>query len=173
MTTEFANNLIRLRGSKNLTQQELGDASGVSPSQISRYEAGQASPRKTVLGKLADALGVSVDELLGQPPETKTVTIVLEEPGGESMPLTIDRSAFELLQKAAEKTGKPLGDIVSDTLLWGLQMIKSSPEFAEGLKRHIEENRKAKNGKTPPTSPSDSDIKVEECESCEATKLSD
>lgn len=143
MNTEFATNLIRLRGEKNLTQQELGDASGVSPSQISRYEAGQARPRKTVLGKLAYALGVSVDELQGQAPESGTVTLILEEPGGEDMPLTIDRSAFELLQKAAEETGKPLGDIVSDTLLWGLQMIKSSPEFAASLKRQIEESRKA------------------------------
>ncbi|WP_225903895.1 helix-turn-helix domain-containing protein [Pseudomonas shirazica] len=143
MTTDFANNLIRLRGASNLTQQELGDASGVSPSQISRYEAGQARPRKTVMGKLADALGVSVDELLGQSPEPGTVTLVLEEPGGEDMPLTIDRSAFELLQKAAEETGKPLGDIVSDTLLWGLRMIKESPEFAASLKRQIEESRKA------------------------------
>ncbi|UXZ43607.1 helix-turn-helix domain-containing protein [Pseudomonas soli] len=143
MTTEFANNLIRLRGANNLTQQELGDASGVSPSQISRYEAGQARPRKTVMGKLADALGVSVDELQGQSPEPGTVTLILEEPGGEDMPLTIDRSAFELLQKAAKETGKPLGDIVSDTLLWGLQMIKSSPEFAESLKRQIEESRKS------------------------------
>lgn len=65
MTTEFAINLIRLRGEKNLTQQELGDAIGVSPSQISRYEAGQARPRKTVLRKLADALDVEVDQLSG------------------------------------------------------------------------------------------------------------
>lgn len=146
MNTEFATNLIRLRGEKNLTQQELGDASGVSPSQISRYEAGQARPRKTVLGKLADALGVSVDELQGQAPESGTVTLILEEPGGEDMPLTIDRSAFELLQKAAEETGKPLSDIVSDTLLWGLRMIKESPEFAASLKRQIKVSREPDDG---------------------------
>ncbi|WP_243434218.1 helix-turn-helix transcriptional regulator [Pseudomonas sp. 43(2021)] len=146
MNTEFATNLIRLRGEKNLTQQELGDASGVSPSQISRYEAGQARPRKTVLGKLAYALGVSVDELQGQPPESGTVTLILEEPGGEDMPLTIDRSAFELLQKAAEETGKPLGDIVSDTLVWGLRMIKESPEFAASLKRQIKDSRELDDG---------------------------
>jgi len=86
-------------------------------------------------------MGVSVDELQGQPPEPGTVTLILEEPGGEDMPLTIDRSAFELLQKAAEETGKPLGDIVSDTLVWGLRMIKESPEFAASLKRQIKESR--------------------------------
>ncbi|NMX92620.1 helix-turn-helix transcriptional regulator [Pseudomonas sp. WS 5027] len=55
----FATNLIYLRGERNLTQQELGDVVGVSPSQISRYEAGTARPRKTILGKLAGALGVA------------------------------------------------------------------------------------------------------------------
>lgn len=63
MTTEFAAALIHLRGQKNLTQQELGLAAGVSPSQISRYEAGLAMPRKIVLRKLADALGVTVEKL--------------------------------------------------------------------------------------------------------------
>jgi len=66
MPNDFAQNLIYLRGERDLTQQELGDAVGVSPSQISRYEAGQAMPRKTVLRKLSEALGVSVDELQGR-----------------------------------------------------------------------------------------------------------
>lgn len=67
MTEEFANNLIYLRGLNNLTQQELGDAVGVSPSQISRYEAGVAKPRKTVMAKLASVLGVSPPEDLEKP----------------------------------------------------------------------------------------------------------
>jgi transcriptional regulator with XRE-family HTH domain len=65
MSNDFATHLIYLRGEKNITQQELGDAAGVSPSQISRYEAGHAMPRKTVLRKLAGALGVTVEELQG------------------------------------------------------------------------------------------------------------
>ncbi|WP_050516258.1 helix-turn-helix domain-containing protein [Pseudomonas lactis] len=63
MTDEFAANLVYLRGLKNLTQQELGDAIGVSPSQISRYESGSARPRKTVMAKLASVLGVTIEEL--------------------------------------------------------------------------------------------------------------
>lgn len=63
MPNDFASTLIALRGEKNLTQQQLGDAAGVSPSQISRYESGLAIPRKTVLLKLAKVLGVSENEL--------------------------------------------------------------------------------------------------------------
>lgn len=67
MSQEFSERLIHLRGQKNLTQQELGEAAGISPSQISRYEAGLAMPRKTVMRKLADALCVTVEDLLGTP----------------------------------------------------------------------------------------------------------
>lgn len=95
MHNDFATNLIYLRGEKNLTQQELGDAAGVSPSQISRYEAGMAKPRKTVLRKLADALGVSVDHL------------TRSEPGSSELPdrQTISANFPELLVWARAEQG--------------------------------------------------------------------
>ena len=65
MSTDFANQLISLRGGKNLTQQQLADAVGITPSQISRYESGQAKPRRTVLFKLATALDVTAEQLSG------------------------------------------------------------------------------------------------------------
>ena len=73
MSQNFADHLIHLRGQKNLTQQELGEAAGVSPSQISRYEAGLAMPRKIVLRRLADALGVTVEQLLNENTQSEEV----------------------------------------------------------------------------------------------------
>ena len=64
MSNDFASKLISQRSEKNLTQQQLADAIGITPSQISRYESGQAKPRKTVLIKLAKALGVEPEALL-------------------------------------------------------------------------------------------------------------
>jgi transcriptional regulator with XRE-family HTH domain len=63
MSNDFASKLISQRSEKNLTQQQLADAIGITPSQISRYESGQAKPRKTVLIKLAKALGVEPEAL--------------------------------------------------------------------------------------------------------------
>lgn len=147
MTTEFATKLIRLRGEKNLTQQELGDASGVSPSQISRYEAGQARPRKTVLGKLAKALDVSIDELQGHEPEPDSVPVILESPDGDEMPISLSRKTFDQMQEVARESGKPLGEVLSETIAWGLRMLKESPEFAASLKRQVKESRKSKDDK--------------------------
>lgn len=67
MSNDFATKLISLRSAQNLTQQQLADAVGITPSQISRYESGQAKPRKIILLRLADALGVSSTELLQSP----------------------------------------------------------------------------------------------------------
>lgn len=78
MTTEFATNLIHLRGQKNLTQQDLGRVAGVSPSQISRYEAGLAMPRKTVLRKLADALGITVEKLTSTRSSEEVVELIFD-----------------------------------------------------------------------------------------------
>ncbi|WP_146749677.1 MULTISPECIES: helix-turn-helix transcriptional regulator [unclassified Pseudomonas] len=71
----FASNLIKIRSEQNITQQELGDAAGVSPSQISRYEAGQAMPRKTMLLKLAEALHVSPEALTGETDDRPSIPL--------------------------------------------------------------------------------------------------
>lgn len=144
MTTEFANNLIRLRGDKDLTQQELGDAIGVSPSQISRYEAGQAKPRKTMLRKLADALEVSAEDLVGSVAEPDTVRIVLEEPDGQEMALNLSRATYDQMREASLASGKTVGEVISETISWGLRMMKESPEFAASLKSNAQGSRKGK-----------------------------
>jgi transcriptional regulator with XRE-family HTH domain len=68
MSEEFATKLIALRVEKDLTQQQLAHAVGISSSQISRYESGLAMPRKTVMLKLAKALGVATEDLKGAKP---------------------------------------------------------------------------------------------------------
>ena len=64
---EFAERLKRYRKAKNLTQQELADLLGVSNKSVSRWESG-GYPDVATLGPLARALGVTVDDLLGESP---------------------------------------------------------------------------------------------------------
>ena len=54
-----------MRLSKNLTQKQLGDMCGMADSAIRRYENGRANPKLETLKKIADALGTSIDVLLG------------------------------------------------------------------------------------------------------------
>ena len=58
----FATRLRNLRNEKNLTQEELAEASGISTKSISRYELGETLPRsKKYYEKLARALDVNED----------------------------------------------------------------------------------------------------------------
>ena len=59
--------LIRkVREQRGLKQAELAERAGLNPSAISQFETGQREPSSENLCKLADALGVTVDYLLGR-----------------------------------------------------------------------------------------------------------
>jgi transcriptional regulator with XRE-family HTH domain len=51
---------------RTLTQSELGSRAGIAAASISHFETGQRAPSLDSLVKLADALQVSVDALLGR-----------------------------------------------------------------------------------------------------------
>jgi transcriptional regulator with XRE-family HTH domain len=65
----FAQNLRRLRKEAEISQEELGSRAGIQMADISRYESAQRDPRITTVARLADALGVSIAELLDGPGE--------------------------------------------------------------------------------------------------------
>lgn len=98
MTKDFATNLIYLRGKENLTQQELGQAAGVSASQISRYESGQAMPRKTVMRKLADALHVRLENLCN--PEM--TVLLIDEPEMDLWRVSLPKELIDKVQEHAD-----------------------------------------------------------------------
>jgi len=79
---EFGERLRTLRKERNLTQKQLATLIGVKNSVISFYEVGDRTPSPEVLKKLAVALHVSADTLLGiEPitPDTSFDTMGLDE----------------------------------------------------------------------------------------------
>ncbi len=63
---DFSTNLQSLRELRGLTQAELGKRAGIAAASISHFETGQRAPSLESLVKLADALDVSVDVILGR-----------------------------------------------------------------------------------------------------------
>jgi transcriptional regulator with XRE-family HTH domain len=61
-------NLQSLREMRGLTQAELGKRAGIAAASVSHFETAQRAPSLESLVKLADALAVSVDVLLGRAP---------------------------------------------------------------------------------------------------------
>lgn len=64
-----------LRESRNMTQVELGERIGVSSKTISKWETGKGLPDISLLSPLAQALGISLIELMnGAPIQNKNIS---------------------------------------------------------------------------------------------------
>lgn len=71
---QFDKILKLLRNEKNMSQQELADALGISKSSINMYERGERQPNFEILEMIADYFNVDIDYLLGR--TTKTTKII-------------------------------------------------------------------------------------------------
>ena len=79
MAQEFGDLLRKAREDKGLTQAELAQRGGLQPSAIAHFEAGRRSPSLDNLRRLADALSVSLDYLLGRETEPGSAGPVAEQ----------------------------------------------------------------------------------------------
>ena len=64
MRGDLGRNLRRARLQRGMTQEEVGQQSGVHPTEVSRIEAGKHDPRVSTVERLAKAVGVSSSDLL-------------------------------------------------------------------------------------------------------------
>ncbi len=66
----ISNIISQLRDKNGLSQSDLADKSQVSRVMIGKYERGEAIPSIDAAKKIADALGVSLDYLVGETSQT-------------------------------------------------------------------------------------------------------
>ena len=69
MVKDIGNRIAELRRARGLNQDELAELSTLSRISIARYETGKIEPGAKALGRIADALEVSTDVLLGRTDE--------------------------------------------------------------------------------------------------------
>ena len=60
-------NLQKLRKQRSLTQEALAEQVGVARQTIAKWETGESVPDLEMAGKLASALGISLDDLTNAP----------------------------------------------------------------------------------------------------------
>ena len=63
---ETGRKISAARKAKNMTQMELADQMGISFQAVSNWERGSSMPDISKLPELAEILGVSIDQLLGE-----------------------------------------------------------------------------------------------------------
>jgi transcriptional regulator with XRE-family HTH domain len=71
----FAARLIEARQKRQLSQVELAKKTGLPASSISHFEAKKRRPSFDNLSKLADALNVTADFLIGRSEDTSTAAV--------------------------------------------------------------------------------------------------
>ena len=77
--TIFSKRLIAARKSRRLSQSELGRRTRLKQCAISHFETGRRSPSFDNLKRLADALEVTTDYLIGRAQAAKTSTETVSE----------------------------------------------------------------------------------------------
>ena len=98
---EFGNRLYQLRKRAHLSQGQLGEKVGVSNKAVSKWENGKAKPGLDIVDRLANILGVSVDELLCTASEEKKITKIVITGG----PCAGKTTAMSWIQNAFTKLG--------------------------------------------------------------------
>ena len=96
-TAELLGRRIRaLRKSTNLTQERLGERSGISYKYLGAIERGEENPSLSVLQKIAKGLGVEISELFSfQHEETdpdklkKMITAIIKDEKSERLQLIL------------------------------------------------------------------------------------
>ena len=81
MIKDIGDRIADIRREKGLNQDELAELSTLSRISIARYESGRVEPGAKALSRIADALEVSTDVLLGRSEEPQEQT---------EQPLTIE-----------------------------------------------------------------------------------
>jgi len=76
-----------LRKKLGMTLDDLGAAAGTAPSQLSLIENGKREPKLTLLQRLAGALGVGLEQLLGAEPPSRRAALEIELEKAQRGPL--------------------------------------------------------------------------------------
>jgi transcriptional regulator with XRE-family HTH domain len=99
--------LAALRKAAGLSQIELADAIGVSQQTVAYWETCATPPRSDVLPKMSKALGVPVEEILGETPIN-----AVRKPG----PVGKLQRVFELASKLPRREQELVAQFVSTLL---------------------------------------------------------
>jgi transcriptional regulator with XRE-family HTH domain len=99
IVTRFAARLRELRAGLGMTQAELAKKAKVTETYIGRLEAGRSAPGVDLVGRLAEALGTTIADLLpaDDPPDTTEVLRTQARRLADALIPTADRETLRVL----------------------------------------------------------------------------
>ena len=118
---DFSISLKKVRETKRISQERLEKASGISQAAISKIESGVASPTIYTAQKLADALGVSLVEL------------ITGEPYPPAAPVVYDNVVLTETERQLLSDFRTLNKQGRETILQQMFMCKKIWEQSDGV----------------------------------------
>jgi len=112
LAAHFAKTLKATRQARGWTQAELAERVGLAPEACGRLERGSILPRVETLVRLAEALGVGCDTLLGMGEAPPTPARTREDESEYASPPEL-RRLLGRLKKASPKTLRLLAALLS------------------------------------------------------------
>ena len=110
----FGERIASFRKSKNITQEALAQQLGVTNQAVSKWESGQCCPDITLLPRIADIFGISLDTLFGRPaPAASPRTLPWEDDGTLRAVVFVGHQLVEQHPAAKEITIQYEGDVVN------------------------------------------------------------
>jgi len=100
---DYGNRFKKYRIKAGLRQNEAAEKIGVKNYQLGNYETNRSEPNISVLMKMSEVYGVSIDLLLGN---KRRLNMLSQESG-----ITMDQTEFDELKKAIEEMVQKFDDI--------------------------------------------------------------
>ena len=105
MVKDIGERIADLRRARGMSQDELAELATLSRISIARYESGKIEPGAKALGRIADALEVSSDVLLGRaessgapPAEPQTIEARIVSGGIDRLPKEQREQAIDIMK---------------------------------------------------------------------------
>jgi transcriptional regulator with XRE-family HTH domain len=139
----LADNIRRLREARNLSQQQIAKLSGIPRPTWASLETGAANPTLAVLSKAANALNVSIEELVGPPrSEFKFIPAAKvrerKRQGAKVRPLVAETiPGLEITRTELEAGGRMLGVPHKEGTREYLTCERGKVELVAGGKHHL------------------------------------
>jgi len=139
----LANNILRLREARNLSQQQIAKLSGIPRPTWASLETGTANPTLAVLSKAANALNISIEELVGPPrSEFKFIPAAnvreRKRQGAKVRPLVAETIAgLEITRTELEPGGRMIGIPHKQGTREYLSCERGQVELVAGGKHHV------------------------------------
>ena len=93
-------NIANFRKEKHITQEQLGEAVGVTNRTVSKWESGVSSPGIDLIPTIASALGITLDQLFGveTPKESADISQVVKETISSSIKEYLEENLPDILE---------------------------------------------------------------------------